>query len=509
MGAIIVGAVEGARGWLLTIARAAEIAAIALVCVLAYTAGALRRLVMRDKHERAAHRAHSRGRLLRWSFARLGASFIKIGQIMSSRPDLFSAGVITELRWLQDRVPPFPFAQVREIIERELGAPMSMRFREFDQDSVAAGSVAQVHHAVLRNGDEVAVKVLRPNVLERVRRDGRILLWLAHIAHAVSSRARSAMVVGHTRDLVAGILAQTDLRREMNNYEKFRRDFEGTPGLGFPRVYRRHTTRWMLTMEFIHGTRVDACPPEHLAEAARVIRSMFLTMCFEHGFIHADLHPGNVLIREGGGVVILDVGLVKRLSRKLTVQVVDFARCLAIGSSADLVAHLRRYHRYLATTDWSAVATDAQAFMAGVRAKPLKELELAAVIAELFALARKHQIRPLPDMTLILLGMVTSEGMAKRLDPNVDMVAELARHLGSIPAPEPRVAKLARGSRRFPRPTGLPPMPEPAAPELAPAAPSTVVVCRAPRARPRRTERQAAGIVEGDRPTKPSSSRRL
>jgi len=450
-----------ASGWLASMVRAIEIAIVALVSVLAYTAGALRRLLIFDRARRAEHRAHARGRLLRWSFTRLGATFVKVGQIMSSRPDLFSAGVIAELRWLQDRVPPFPFATVRAVIERELGAPVEHWFREIDSTAVAAGSVAQVHRGVLWNGNEVAIKVLRPDVLTRVRRDARILLWLAHFSHLVSARARGVNVVGHTLDLVTGILAQTDLRRERNNYERFRRNFAETPGLAFPRVYPRFSTRWMLTMEFIHGTRVDETHVDHLPGAARVIRSMFFTMCFDHGFIHADLHPGNVLITKDGGVVILDVGLVKKIPTTVLRQVVDFTRCLVNGDARDLVAHLKRFHRYLEGTDWAAVETDAASFIAGIRRKAISELELSAVVGDLFALAHKHKIRPIPEMTLVLLGMVTSEGMAKLLDPSVDTVSELAKHLGGQCAPRQR---LARGSQQW-RPlsiTRAPRLPRPA-----------------------------------------------
>jgi len=446
------GAFAAAGGWLASMVRAIEITLVALVSVLAYSAGTLRRLSIRDRERRAEHRARARGRLLRWSFARLGATFVKVGQIMSSRPDLFSAGVIAELRWLQDRVPPFPFATVRAVIERELGAPVEHWFRELDSVAVAAGSVAQVHRAVLWNGDEVAIKVLRPEVLTRVRRDGQILLWLAHVSHLVSARARAVNAVGQTRDLVAGILAQTDLRRERNHYERFRRNFANTPGLAFPRVYPKFSTRWILTMEFIHGTRLDEAHADHLRDAARVIRSMFFTMCFDHGFMHADLHPGNVLITNEGGVVILDVGLVKKIPTTVLEQVVDFTRCLVAGSARDLVVHLKKFHRYLEDTNWDAVETDAADFIAKIRSKAISEIELSAVVGDLFALAHKHKIRPIPEMTLVLLGMVTSEGMAKRLDPAVDTLSELAKHFATPCAPRKR---LARGSLQW-RPHSIP-----------------------------------------------------
>ena len=130
--------------------------------------------------------------------------------------------MIAELRTLQDHVPPFSYLRVRAVIARELGAPIEAVFCDFDPVPVAAGSVAQVHRATLLEGDEVAVKVLRPGVRERVRRDARLLLWLAHVVHAVSSRARAADVIGHVRSLIAGIAIQAELRFEARNYRRFR-----------------------------------------------------------------------------------------------------------------------------------------------------------------------------------------------------------------------------------------------------------------------------------------------
>jgi predicted unusual protein kinase regulating ubiquinone biosynthesis (AarF/ABC1/UbiB family) len=151
---------------------------------------------------------------------------------------------------------------------------------------------------------------------------------------------------------------------------------------------------------------------------------------------------------------VLDVGLVKRLSRELLAQIVDFTRCIAVGTAADLVEHLQRHHRYLAGTDWDAVARDAETFIDHLRAHRIVDLELSKVVSELFTIARRHKIRPMPEMSLVLLGMVTNEGMAKRLDPSADTLAELARFLGprvSQLAEVPPRARLARGSRSWVR----------------------------------------------------------
>jgi ubiquinone biosynthesis protein len=430
--------------------RAVVISCVALLCVVAYFFGSLRRLAIRDPVARRQHRAHQRGRLLRWSFARLGATFVKIGQVASSRPDLFSPGVIAELRTLQDRVPPFAYRAVRAIIARELGAPIEARFRSFDPVPLAAGSIAQVHRAVMLDGEEVAVKVVRPGVRARAARDSRLLLWLAHIAHAVSARARASDVIGHARSLIAGIMAQTELRYEARNYKRFRRETFGSTDIAFPRVCSRYCTNDVIVMELVRGVTIDRIRPEQTARVTRALREAFFAMCFDHGVVHADLHPGNLLVRDDGVVVLLDAGLVKYLSPETIEKVVDFTRCMVMGDAHDLVEHLKKHHRYLASTDWDEVASDATAFIATLRKRSIAEIEVSAVVGELFALARKHRIRPMPELSLVLLGMVTIEGIAKRLDPAANTIVELARFLGMRIT---RGRRIASGSRQWRRTT--------------------------------------------------------
>lgn len=177
--------------------------------------------------------------------------------------------------------------------------------------------------------------------------------------------------------------------------------------------------------------------------------------------VHADLHPGNVLVRDDGVVVLIDLGLVSYLSPSVIDTVVDFTRCMVLGDAHDLVAHLRKHHHAAPTTDWAEVAADATAFIAELRKRSMAELEVGGVVSRLFGLARKHRIRPMSQLSLVLLGMVTIEGIAKRLDPDANTTAEVARYLG------PRLAaggpRLARGSREFRRgPTGALLLVEPA-----------------------------------------------
>jgi ubiquinone biosynthesis protein len=450
------GAIASAGAVIATIARGVVIAMVALACLVAYAALTLRRQLL-PRSERARDRARQRGKLLRWAFETLGASFIKGGQLISSRPDAFTPEVIAELRTLQDHVHAFAFRRARGVIERELRVPLDAVFVQLDTEPVAAGSIAQVHRGVLHDGREVAVKVLRPGVRTRIRRDAAILLALARVAEWMSGRARAADVRGHARTLVAGIVAQTDLRREAANYDRFREQFAGNYGLAFPRVDHELTTRDVLVMEFVRGASLDRAMPEHLPQVTRVMRSSFFAMCFEHGLVHADLHPGNVLVRPDGVLVMLDVGLVKQMAPGTVDTLVDFARCIVVGVATDLVKHLQEHHECSPSTDWIAVEADVAGFVSAIRGRSNAEIEASVVVGHLFAIARKHRIRPMAELSLVLLGMVTIEGITKRLDPRGNILMDVAAFLG----PSLARRRLARGSGEW--------LPPPAAPVDAPA----------------------------------------
>ncbi|MBK9035196.1 MAG: AarF/ABC1/UbiB kinase family protein [Myxococcales bacterium] len=366
------------------------------------------------------------GWTLRRMLETLGASFIKMGQVMSTRPDLFAAETIDQLRHLQDRLPAFGFAKVKRTIEEDTGAPLADTYAEFDERPVAAASVAQVHRARLRGGREVAVKVLRPNVRRQVERDGALLMFGARII-ALHPTLRRSDPVGHTREFVAAIHDQTDLRIEAENYRHFHANFATWTTVKFPEVLAPSTER-VLTMEFIRGTKIDAQPADKLPLAEVVRRCMF-QMCFDDGFLHADLHPGNMLVDEAGRLVLFDVGLAKHLHEDVLIQFIDMGKCLTMGTPGDLVAHLRRFHTYMGDVDWDALAKDVEVFALKFRAQNAAALDYGQLFNEMFAIGRRYNVRPVTDMTLVLVAMVTSQGIGTMLDPDVNVFAHVAQHL--------------------------------------------------------------------------------
>ncbi|HUS29181.1 MAG TPA: AarF/UbiB family protein [Kofleriaceae bacterium] len=394
-----------------------------------------------------------RGWILKQSMSSLGATFIKLGQVMSTRPDLFAPEVIEQLRSLQDRIPPFAFRKVKAVIESDFGKPLHDVFSEFDEKPVAAASVAQVHRARIKGGDEVAVKILRPGVRRQVERDQAILILFARVL-ALRPTWRRSDPVGHTRHFIEAIHDQTDLGIERDNYRRFHANFANSPTVRFPKVYEDLCTPRVLTMEFIRGVKVDALPPGKYPKLAETVRMTFFKMCFDHGFVHADLHPGNMVVQDEtkGELVIYDVGLAKLLHEDVLIQFIDMTKCIAMGTPDDIVAHLKRFHTYIGEIDWAALRVEVTAFAENFRGKDTAKLEYGELIGDMFAIGRKHKVRPVTDMMLVFVALITAQGIGKMLEPEHNVFGAVAQFLIPIlmkrneSVPETPEAKAARAT---------------------------------------------------------------
>jgi ubiquinone biosynthesis protein len=408
---------------------------VVVVCAVVYGLARLGVFVFVWGANRPKALAHLRGWMLRQSMTALGATFIKLGQVMSTRPDLFAPEIINQLRRLQDRLPPFGYRKVKATIEADLGKPMAELFSDFEEKPIAAASVAQVHRAHLRDGREVAVKVLRPGVRQQVERDKAILLGAARL-FAIRPKWRLDDPVGHTKHFTDAIYEQTDLRIEAANYTRFRDNFAGKPDVSFPEVYAELSRERVLTMQFVRGTKVDALPADRpqafRSKVAQTVRLSMFKMCFEDGFVHADLHPGNMVVQDDGTLIIFDAGLAKLLAEDVLIQFIDMTKCLAMGTPDDLVNHLKRFHTYLGEVDWEALRVEVAAFAGKFRAKDVAKLEYGELIGEMFAIGRKYRVHPVTDMMLVFVALITAQGIGKMLEPEHNVFGAVAQFLMPI-----------------------------------------------------------------------------
>jgi ubiquinone biosynthesis protein len=282
----------------------------------------------------AANVATIRGRHLREMLDELGPTFVKFGQLLSTRPDIVPEDIIVELRGLQDDVRAFPFADVERVISEELKQPISRLFLEFEETPVAAASIGQVHRAVLPNGKGVAVKVQRPNAPRQIESDIQLLEQAARL---VKERVRALDFID-TREIVdefaRSIRQELDYRQEARNAQAFHRNFAAHPHVVVPRVYWSYTTERVLTLEYLEGIQLadldpDAWTMEQRKRLAYVIAETWLTMIFRHGFFHGDPHPANILVLAPDKIGLVDFGLSGKLTdsdlSKLTALFIDAA----------------------------------------------------------------------------------------------------------------------------------------------------------------------------------------
>lgn len=382
-----------------------------------------------EEYGRAALTSPDTGKRLVKALTTLGPTWVKFGQILSTRPDVIPAPIIVELQTLQDDVEAVNFADIDAQLERNLGKDWRSKFEHFTEQPLASASIGQVHEAVLRDGTRVVLKIQRPGIRPKIESDVNILHTAAGYLEEAFEQAHIMDLRGMVRDFAKSLGQELDYQVEANNMERFRRNFAGSEDVTIPTVYRQLSTDQVLTMEFIAGKKFDAVIAEGRApdEIARRYFNVAYKMLFIDGFFHGDLHPGNVLLLEDGRLGLLDCGMVGRLSPSRKDKVVDIIHAV-INEDLELLA--RTFFQLAipeGPVDYAGFESDAIAiaeqYLIGV---PLSQIEIGVLFQQLVAGAARHRVRMPTDFTMMFKAILTTEGLAKAIAPNVDPI-ELAR----------------------------------------------------------------------------------
>ena len=368
---------------------------------------------------------------VRLAFTELGTTFIKLGQMLSTRPDLVGPELARELAHLQTAVPADPPDTVRATVEAEFGKPPNSLFAEFEDAPSASASIAQVHLARLHSGEQVVVKVQHAGIAEKIMPDLDILAGLAELAEKHAPRTRLYQPVAVVRHFRQTLLRELDFTVERRNLDEFAEHFAQDPTVHFPRAYAQFSTRRVLTMERMEGilgtdSAALAASGADLNEFARRGANMYLQMIFRDAFYHADPHPGNLMLLPGGVVGVLDCGMVGRLDEELAEGIEEMLMAVVTHNSVDLGDILLRLGSAPPATPRDQLRADLTDFVADYVGQSIQDMDLSGAVNSLFEIIRRYNITLPPPLSLLLRTLVELEGTAQRLSPEFSL-AEVFR----------------------------------------------------------------------------------
>ncbi len=377
----------------------------------------------RDGASLARFTGHERIRL---ALTELGPTFIKLGQILSTRPDLIGTELATELERLQDNVPADPPEVVRATVEAELHQSLAAVFSEFDETPLACASIGQVHRARLPDGEDVVVKVQRRGIDKKMRIDLDILTGLAQLAERVPE-FKNYRPIATVAELRRTLLRELDFVRERRNMERFKKAFRRDRSVLVPHAYGELSTARVLTMQRIEGVALaDGCRLREskfdLDQAARRGAALFLEMIFTHGFYHADPHPGNFLLLDGNVIGLLDYGMVGEIDEPLREYIEELLLALANRDSAHLTSVITRISAAPGDLDVAALSLDLTDFLAHYAGQPLNELDLGAAINEMTEIIRRYHLMLPARIAMLLKVLVMLEGTARLASPRFSLM---------------------------------------------------------------------------------------
>jgi ubiquinone biosynthesis protein len=389
---------------------------------------------------------------MRMALEELGPTFVKLGQVMATRVDLFPPRWIAEFEKLHAEVPAVPFEALLPELERALGRSPFDVFRDIDKTAHGAASIAQVHRAKLADGTPVVLKVRRPGVRETIDADLRLLRRVAELIESEIPEARRYHPSEIAEQFARSLEREADFVTETRNIERFAKNFEGDPVIVIPRIYPEWTSDVLLVQEHVDGipatdlAAVESAGLDRKLLAARGVDA-FLKMILIDGFFHADPHPGNVFYLPGNRMVLIDFGMVGRLSPQRRAQVIDLLGGLARMAEEPMIEVLLEWAGD-AYVDEAKLATDINDMVFDYEGMPLRDIRVGNVIRQFAAIVRAHSIVLPSDLSLMFKTLITLEGLGRQYDPDFHIINHLAPLVRSALAERYQPTELVQRGRR-------------------------------------------------------------
>lgn len=377
------------------------------------------------------------GERIRLVLEDLGPTFVKLGQLASTRSDLLPEPIILELIKLQDQVPPFSSESAKGIIEQELDDAIEDIFSWFEESPIAAASIGQVHLGKLKTGEDVAVKVQRPGALQMVVRDLEILRDLTALAEKRWVWVKQYQIARLVEEFASSMRAELDYTQEGRNAEKIALQFQNDETVCIPRIFWQYTSSRVMTMEYVRGISLShqeelVAKGYDLKETAEKLVESMLHQIFIEGFFHADPHPGNLLVRKDGSLAYLDFGMVGRLSEEMKDHLSSLIIALMRKNTDSMVRAVLRLGMMPEDGDIRELRRDLDSLREQYYNIPFSEISMGTALNDLFAVAQRHKVMIPPDLTLLGKALLTMEGVIEKLDPTlsiIDMAEPFGRKL--------------------------------------------------------------------------------
>jgi ubiquinone biosynthesis protein len=376
---------------------------------------------------------HTKWERMRMAVEELGTTYIKLAQILSNRPDIIPLELVAEFEKLQAHVPPFDGAEARKIIELELGKSISDIFLQFDDVPFASASIAQVHKARLKDGSQVVLKVRRPDITGKIDQD---IVLMKYLAHQMEERGYMVNLdpVGIVRAFDASIHKELDLSHEGYNLQRFAGNFENNPLVFVPKYYPQYTTKKILTMEFVQGVHpydTEGLKRIH-ADAHQLAKSgisALFQQIFEHGFFHADPHPGNLFAMPGDKVCFIDFGMMGTVLKSDAEFFADIVYGVTSKDSKTLIWGLKNIAVSQQFEGSKTFEYEVEDLIQDYHALPANEMNMADLFNRLLELVNRYTIKMPPDYFLLSKSLITIEGVGRRLYPELNIIEELKPHI--------------------------------------------------------------------------------